>query len=155
MKNQYLTHDSIKSHAVQFKALKDSKEVGGLPKLTESTDVLSWMDSSDKYLRKIIGQDNSPLAYLIRNDATVPVMTDNMLPGKCYLLTYKSLTEETVARKSHNGTCVETDKVALYGYLEKALEDGPLESCLQPHEDSKDGLAIMKSLLQQHGGNLK
>ena len=41
MKNQYLTHNSIKSHVVQYKALKDSKEVSGLTKLTESTDVLS------------------------------------------------------------------------------------------------------------------
>ena len=42
MKNQYLTRDSIKSHAIQFQAFKDidSKEIGGLPKLSVSTDVL-------------------------------------------------------------------------------------------------------------------
>ena len=50
MKNQYLTHYLIKSHTVQFKALKDSKEVGGLTKLIELTDGLSWMDSFQKYL---------------------------------------------------------------------------------------------------------
>ena len=43
MKDQYLTHNLIKSHAIQFQAFKDtdSKEIGGFPKLTESTDVLS------------------------------------------------------------------------------------------------------------------
>ena len=56
-----------------------------------------------------------------------------------------------IARKDHGGSCVETDKVILYGHLDKALKDGLYESCLQPHEDSKDGLAVMKSLLQQHG----
>ena len=53
MKDQYLTHDSIKSHAIQFQAFKDtdSKEVGGLPKLSIATDVLSWMDRMEKHLR--------------------------------------------------------------------------------------------------------
>ena len=60
MKAQYLTHDLIKSHAVQFKALKDSKEVGGFTNLIESTDVLSWMDSSKTHLCNIPGVDNSP-----------------------------------------------------------------------------------------------
>ena len=41
MKNQYLTYDSILSHKVQFAALKDNQEVGGLPKLTEEVDILS------------------------------------------------------------------------------------------------------------------
>ena len=42
MKDQYLSRDSIKSHAIQFQAFKntDSKEIGGLSKLTVSTDVL-------------------------------------------------------------------------------------------------------------------
>ena len=79
MKNQYLTYDSIKSHAVQFKALKDSKEVRGLPKLTEMTDVLSWVDTADKYLQKILGQDHSPLAYLTRDNVIIPATTDNLL----------------------------------------------------------------------------
>ena len=57
MKNQYLTHDSIKSHSVQFQEFKDRKEVGGLPKLSEAMDVLSWMDSSKKHLQKIPSVD--------------------------------------------------------------------------------------------------
>jgi len=69
-------------------------------------------------------------------------------------LTYKSLTGEIVGRKDRNGT-FETDKVALFGHLEKALEDGPYKSFLQPHEDSKDSLPVMKSLLQRYGGNPK
>ena len=60
MKNQYLTYDLIKSRAIQFHAFKDtdSKEVGGLPKLTESTDVLSWLDSIEKELHKLPGVDS-------------------------------------------------------------------------------------------------
>ena len=61
MKNHYFTHDSIKSHSVQFQVFRDSrKEVGGLTKLTESTDVLSWMDSSKMHLRKVAGVDFTP-----------------------------------------------------------------------------------------------
>ena len=62
MKDHYLTHDLIKSHAIQFQAFKnmDSKEVGGLPKLSENTDVLSWMDRIEKHLRKIPSVDFYP-----------------------------------------------------------------------------------------------
>ena len=62
MKNEYLIYNSIKSHAIQFQVFKDtdSKEVGGLPKLTDSTDVLSWLDNIEKQLHKLPGVDNSP-----------------------------------------------------------------------------------------------
>ena len=65
IKNQYLTHDSIKSRAITFQAFKDtdSKEDGRLSKLTESTDVVSWMDRTEKHLQKISGVDFYP--YLI------------------------------------------------------------------------------------------
>ena len=63
IKDQCMTHNLIKSHAVQFKALKrmkDSKEVTALTKLTVRTDVLSWMDRSEKYLQKIPDIGHSP-----------------------------------------------------------------------------------------------
>ena len=51
--------------------------------------------------------------------------------------------EELVERKSQRDTCAETDKVTLYGYFETALENGPLESALQSHEETKDGQAVI------------
>ena len=113
LKDQYLTHESIKSHAVQFQALKEMKDSSGvatLIKLSASTDVLSWMDGFEKHLRKVTGIDYSPLAYLLRKNAIVPVTTENVLPGKCYLNTHGSLCEELVFRKSHLSPCVEIDK---------------------------------------------
>ena len=115
-------------------------------------DVLSWVDTAHKVLQKLLGQSNFPLGYLTRDDVNVPATTDDLIPGKCYSLTHKSLTGEMIARKDHNGPGVETDKVILYGHLFKALKDGLYESCLQPHEDSKDGLAVMNSIIHQHGG---
>ena len=124
MKDQYLTYDSIASHKVQFAALKDNKEVGGLPKLSEEVDVLSWVDTTIKVLQQLLGHDDFPLGYLTRDDVNVPATTDDLIPGKCYLLQHKSLVGEMIARKDHSGSCVETDKVILYGHLFKALKDG-------------------------------
>ena len=63
-----MTAESLKSHAIQFKAIKDQKDSKDspldLPKLSKSTDILSWMDRVDKTLRKLPEQDNTPLAYL-------------------------------------------------------------------------------------------
>ena len=152
MKNQYLTYDSILSHKVQFAALKDNQEVGGLPKLTEEVDILSWVDTARKVCQQLLGHDNFPLGYLIRDDINVPATTDKLIPGKCYSVLHKSLGGEMIARKDHNGPGVDTDKVILYGHLYKALQDGLYEACLEPHEDSKDGLAVMNSIVNQHGG---
>ena len=75
MKDVYLDYDSIKSHAIQFKAIMDQMDSKdgpkGLPKLSVSTDVLAWIDKVDKSLRKLSGQDGTPLAYLIRETAAV------------------------------------------------------------------------------------
>ena len=62
---------------------------------------------------------------------------------------------ELIARKSQLDTCAETDKVTLYGLLAPALENGPLESALQPHEDTKDGQAVIQEIKTQHGGRSK
>ena len=67
MKNQYLTHNLIKSHAIQLKAIKDDKDSKNSPssilKLSKSTDIVSWMDRGGKafvrYLAKII-----PYSYI-------------------------------------------------------------------------------------------
>ena len=62
---------------------------------------------------------------------------------------------ELVARKSQGDTCAETDRVTFYVYLSTALEDGPLESALQPHKETKDGQAVFREILLQYGGRLK
>ena len=68
---------------------------------------------------------------------------------------HKSLIEELVARKSHASPCVEADKVHLYNLLVQALQDGPLESALQAHEDLKDGMEVIKTIMVQLGGKHK
>ena len=60
-----------------------------------------------------------------------------------------------MARKSHQGRYFEADKALLYDHLDKALTGGPLESALQPHETTKDGQAVMKSIEEQHGVQAK
>ena len=82
MKNQYLSRDLIKSHAIQFQAFKDtdSKEIGGLPKLTTSTDVLIWLDRIEEHLQKLPGVDNSPLVYLLWENPIAEPTTIDLFP---------------------------------------------------------------------------
>ena len=159
IKDAYLLRTVIKNHAIQFKAIKDLKTnkdgPTGLPKLGKHTDVLAWLDRIDKTLRKLTGQDHTPLAYLVRGFTVVPETLDDLIPDKCYSLTHKSLLEELVNRKSYSSLCVEADKVTLYDHLDKALSGGPLESVLQAHEETKDGQAVMESIMKQHGGKAK
>lgn len=152
-----MSRDSIKSHAIQFQAFKDidSKEIGGLPKLTMSTDVLMWLDRIEKQLQKLHGVDHSPLAYLLRENPIDEPTTIDLLPDRCYSTTHSSMVGEMIARKSQRDACAETDKVTLYGLLVPALENGPLESALQPHEDTKDGQAVIQEIKTQHGGRAK
>ena len=43
----------------------------------------------------------------------------------------------------------------MYNHLDRALTGGPLESALQEHEDTKNGQAVMDSIVKQHGGKGK
>ena len=70
------------------------------------------------------------LAYLLWENEVANATTIDVLPDKCYSITYDSMIEELVERKSQRDTCAETDKVILYGYFETALTGGPLESTL-------------------------
>ena len=96
-----------------------------------------------------------PLAYLLRENEVEEATTIDLLPNRCYSVTHSSMIGELIARKSQRDTCAETDKVTLYGYLVPALENGPLESALQPHEETKDGQAVVRTILLQHGGRNK
>ena len=80
---------------------------------------------------------------------------DDSIPGKCYSLIFGSIIEELVNRKSYNSLCVEADKVVLYNHLDRALSGGPLESILQAHKNTKDGQAVMESIIKQHGRKAK
>ena len=62
---------------------------------------------------------------------------------------------ELVNWKLHTGNCLEADKVILYDYLDQALSGGSLELALQAHKYTKDGQAVMNSIIKQHGGRGK
>ena len=113
------------------------------------------MDGFEIRLCKITGVDHSPLPYLLQEDPVIPIATENLLPGKCYSVSHGSFCEELVFHKLHLSLCVETNKVALYDLLYSALEVGPLESALQPHEKTKDGMKVIKAMYTQHGGTQK
>ena len=55
IKDQYLTAASLKSHTIQFRAIKDQKDSKdsplGLHKLSKSMDILSWTDSLSDLVR--------------------------------------------------------------------------------------------------------
>ena len=123
--------------------------------LSLSTDVLMWLDRVEKHLHKLPGVDNSPLAYLLRENPVALPTTIDLFPDRCYSITHSSMVGELIARKSQRDTCAETDKVTLYSLLVPALEEGPLESALQPHEDTKDGQAVVQEITVQQGGRVK
>ena len=80
---------------------------------------------------------------------------DDFIPNKFYSASFKSLLKELVAWKSHLSSCVKADKILLYDHLNKALLGGPLELVLHAHKDTKDGQAIISTILLQHGGKGK
>ena len=57
------------------------------------------MYSFNKHLCKIPGVDFYLLSYLLRDTATAPVTTVDLLPGKCYAVIYNSLIEECVEQE--------------------------------------------------------
>ena len=82
----------------------------------------------------LIGQDYTPLAYLIRKVAAILETTGDLTVEKCYSATNKSLVEVLVARKSNDSACVKVNTIILFNHLDKASKIGQFESAIQAHE---------------------
>ncbi len=160
IRGEHFTKDAIMSCGLQLRVLEDSKDAkdtpSKLPKLTNLTDPLAWIDNAMKVFAQLTGNDNLPLGYIIRHDVIVEVDPrdddSRIIPGKCYSKKHGLLRNELIACRTHNDGVYDNNNVIVYNHMETALKGTKFASILTEYEKTKDGRAVWLALMKYHGG---
>ena len=159
IRGEHFTKEAIESCGLQSRVLADSKDLKDAPKLsklTDSTDVLGWIDTAFKVFAQLTGDDDLPLGYIIRRHDIVDVDPrddeSKIIPGKCYSKKHGSLRNELIARRTHSDGVYDNNNTLVYNHLETALKGTKFASILTDFEKTKDGRAVWLALMKNHGG---
>jgi hypothetical protein len=89
----------IKNFAEQWKALKDRKigDLPEVPKITKALPVIKWTQAFANFLHRVIGICMIPLAYVIRDEVTVPAAAPALMAGQPHSLEHGSVEAKLVA----------------------------------------------------------
>ena len=91
---------AIKNFEAQWKALKEQKkgDKTDVPNITNALPVIMLTQTFVYYLVRIIGHCTTPLSYVVREEVTVPVHAQPLVPGHPHSEDPGSVDAEIVAR---------------------------------------------------------
>ena len=94
----------IKNFKNHWKALTERKKEDNpdTPKISRGLPIINWTEAFFDFLHRVIGVRTIPLAYVVRQDAAVPVAVPPLAAGQPYSEEYGSVEAELIARASHN-----------------------------------------------------
>ena len=74
----------MKNFDIQWTALKEKKREDSpdTPKISKALPVIKWMEAFQDFLNRKIGNQNIPLAYIIRDEPNPPAATPHLAPGQ-------------------------------------------------------------------------
>ena len=123
-----ITHTNVKwtsvgkNFAVEWKTLQDKKEQDDpeIPSL-QGTTVMKWMEAFQDWCSQVLGAQNVPLSYVIREDATVPAVLSPLQTDNPFSTEYDSIEGEMIARTQHTGPKFTRDNKRVYYAIEEAV----------------------------------
>jgi hypothetical protein len=147
----------IKNFIEQWKALKDRKtgDIPDVPKITKALPIIKWTQAFADFLHRVIGVRMIPLAYVIRDDVTVPAAAPPLLAGQPHSMEHGSVEAELVARAKHNHALYRDDNANVYYKLEEATRTTPYAASIKPFQRTKDGRGAFQALTNQYAGKDK
>jgi hypothetical protein len=96
-----------------------------------------------------------PLAYVLREEDTVPDEADDPLLLQAYYGQSGSLIEELIARLPHEGAIFKNDNATVYMMIEKSVRGTSVESTVKGFSRRKDGRGAYFALISNHAGDTK
>ena len=81
---------------------------------------MKWTESFTDFLSQVIGHRDIPLAYLVRENDTVPVPAPPLINNRPYSAEHESVEGELIARASFTHEKYKDDNARLYGFIEEA-----------------------------------
>ena len=136
-------------HKALIKNHKDPKDE--IPKVSKSYSIDKALDALPNILRARIGVRGIALSYVIRQDATPPMLDplDNHHP---YAGSSGSMMEELIKYTPHDGIGWDEDNATVFGILFEMVKDVPMASSLKRHQRQRNGRNAYLSLVQHNLG---
>ena len=92
------------------------------PKISKALPVIKWTEPFQEFLNRKIGNQNIPLAYIIRDIQNPPAVAPPLAPGHPHSLEHGSIEAELIARAPHSHALFRNDNSDLYFLLEEATQ---------------------------------
>jgi hypothetical protein len=122
-----------------------------LPKITNKIGIVKWIEAYESYASIKLGAQDTPLSYVIREDANVPPAPPTET-GKPYSTEHGSMKHEMIARLSHQHALFKVDNAAVFDDIEEATCGTKFASSIAPFKRTKNGRGALLALKDQHAG---
>ena len=133
---------------------KDDPTVPSISDKDQDRRIIKWAPIFRDCLSRTYGS-KGPLAYVVRDDATVQAEVYDPLGTHSYFGASGSLHDELIARLPHTGAIFKNDNGTVYMLIEKAARGTSVESTVKTFARRKDGRAAFLALIANHAGDAK
>ena len=126
----------MKNFNIQWTALKEKKgeDSPDTPKISKALPVIKWTEAFQDFLNRKIGNQNIPLAYIIRDEPNPPAAAPPLAPGQPHSIEHGSVEAELIARASHTHALFHNDNSDLYFLLKEATWSTPYAASIKPFQ---------------------
>jgi len=125
-----------------------------LPEISRKITIMKAIELVEEHLRGILGVENIPLAYVIRESVTPVIsLAQNVLrPELPYGTAYSSFFDEMIGCASHDNVAYSEDNAAVMNTLVHVLKGTSFEVSLAPFKRKRDGRNAFFALSQHNLG---
>ena len=144
----------MRNFGEQWKALveKGKEDDPETPPINKALPIIKWIEVFKDHLHRCIGIRKVPLAYVIREEATVPAACPAQEADQPYSEEHASIEKDLIMRASHVHGLFRNDNQAVYFKLEEATRGTAYADSIKPFQREKDGRSAFTALKDQYAG---
>jgi hypothetical protein len=126
----------MRNFGEQWKAIKDAKKETQpeVPVISKALPVIKWIEAFQDHCYRCIGQRYIPLAYVIREEAAVPVACPERVNHQPYSEEHGSILGDLINRASHAHGLYQKDNAEVYFKLEEATRTTLYTDSIKPFQ---------------------
>ena len=144
----------IRNFEEQWKALvkKRDEDEPETPLISKALPIIKWCEAFKDHLHRSVGVRYVPLAYVVRETETPPVLCPPLATGQPYSTEHGSIEMDLVERAQHTHGLYRDDNAAVYYKIEEATRGTQYADSIKTFQKKKDGRGAFMALSKQYAG---
>ena len=114
---------------------------------------MKWASSMQDFWGTVIGFQNSPLAYIVREIAKVPMLPPPLVPNIPYSEEHGIVEWEMIARLPYEHPVFDDDNVTCFNHLEEATRGTIIPAAIQTFKRRRNGRGAWRAIIVHHYGD--